>query len=147
MTNEPISTFSCEFQVWSVEKGAYQTNRSTVLGNGQPIFLGPITINFQKDPPFTDPTNHGPILFFQRPPDMEKLPHPMTISSQRPGRPAQQEIIGKTIMVRQPSFFFSDLNVLENTTIYDGIVSDTSHPDAIKITPISSVGENGTRLS
>jgi hypothetical protein len=125
---------------WNKEKERYELSESFDFDGKVKIKFGGITITTDPRPPLADPTDKTQSIILRKEKG-KRAPILLHMFEQRDYKKEPNEyIVGKTIMVTNDFFYFSNLSDLVYLQIYRG--DPKEHPEMIEIVPAQHIGEN-----
>jgi hypothetical protein len=126
---------------WNKKKERYELSKSFDMSKDPQIEFGGIIISSEKNPPIVDSLDKSQSIILRKK-EGEKPPKNLYLFLQRDYfEKPKRYIVGKTILIKNPSFYFSNLSDLVYLQIYEGD-PEKGHPDMLEITPAQRIGES-----
>ncbi len=126
---------------WSKEKERYELSKSFDMSKNPQIEFGGIIISSEGKPPIVDPPDKSQSITLRKK-EGQKPPTNLHLFEQRDYyEKPKKHIVGKTIMVKNPSYYFSNLSDLVYLQIFKGNPKK-GHPDMFEIAPAQRIGES-----
>ena len=133
--------FIATIKTWNKEKERYELSKSFDMSKDPQIEFGGIIISSENNPPIVDPPDKSPSIILRKK-EGQKPPTKLHVFEQRDYfKEPRQHIVGKTILIKNPFFYFSKLSDLVYIQIYEGD-PEKGHPDMLEIAPAQRVGES-----
>lgn len=126
---------------WNKEKKRYEPSQSFDLNQGSRIEFGGITISLEGSPSTKDILDRSQSIILRKEPE-EQILDKIYVFEQREdmGEKPKRMIIGEDILLKSPSFYFSNLSDLVSLSLFKGNVKE--HPEMLEIVPGRPIGEN-----
>jgi hypothetical protein len=126
---------------WSKEKERYELSKSFDMSKDPQIEFGGIIVSSESNPPIVDSLDKSQSIILRKN-EGQKPPINLHLFLQRDYfEKPKRYIVGKTILIKNPSFYFSKLSDLVYLQIYEGNPGK-GHPDMLEITPAQRIGES-----
>lgn len=133
--------FIATIKTWNKGKERYELSKSFDMSKNPQIEFGGIIISSEKNPPIVDPPDKTPSIILRKKEGQEPSTNLHVFEQRDYFKKPRQRIVGKTILIKNPSFYFSNLSDLVYLQIYEGD-PEKGHPDMLEITPAQRIGES-----
>jgi hypothetical protein len=133
--------FIATIKTWNKGKERYELSKSFDMSKNPQIEFGGIIISSEKNPPIVDPPDKTPSIILRKKEGQEPSTNLHVFEQRDYFKKPRQRIVGKTILIKNPSFYFSNLSDLVYLQIYEGDPKK-GHPDMLEITPAQRIGES-----
>lgn len=125
---------------WNEGKGVYQPVKSYYMDKEPVISFGNISVSSEGQQTIKDITGPSPSIILRKRQGIK--PDELHVFEFRPSyRLPRKHIVGRTIMIEEPAFYFSGLSKdFMDLQIYKGD-PEKGHPEMLEIRPVTKIGE------